>query len=179
MFVEQSTPRDAFEWDARTIRALRAFLGWSQSALARDLGIRQQTVSEWETGMYKPRGASVTILNLLARTAEFDASMTGQIETEAGQSARPNTRRPAPAHIGLLATAPSLTAAPALQPTAPPLTAAPAFQRVPNSLPDRAIHSGSTFLRQRVEDAPAPEGARDHPFPENVRLYSRGEEVPM
>jgi len=166
MFVEQSTPRDAFEWDARTIRALRAFLGWSQSALARDLGIRQQTVSEWETGMYKPRGASVTILNLLARTAEFDASMTGQIETEAGQSARPNTRRPAPAHIGLLATAPSLTAA-------------PAFQRVPNSLPDRAIHSGSTFLRQRVEDAPAPEGARDHPFPENVRLYSRGEEVPM
>lgn len=166
MFVEQSTPRDAFEWDARTIRALRAFLDWSQSALARDLGIRQQTVSEWETGMYKPRGASVTILNLLARTAKFDISMTGQIETEAGQSARPNTRRPAPAHIGLLATASSLTAAPALR-------------RAPNNLADRAIHSGSTFLRHRVEGAPAPEGARDHPFPENVRPYSWGEEVPM
>ena len=166
MFVEQSTSRDAIEWDARTIRALRAYLGWSQSALSRDLGIRQQTVSEWETGMYKPRGASVTILNLLARTAKFDISMTGQIETEAGQSARPNTRRPAPAHIGLLATAPSLTAAPALH-------------RVPGRPAHPADHSGSTFLRQRVEDVSAPEGARYHPSPANVQPYSRGEEVPM
>ncbi len=166
MFVEQSTSRDAFEWDARTIRALRAYLGWSQSALARDLGIRQQTVSEWETGMYKPRGASITILNLLARTAEFDASMAGRVEREAGQSARPDSRGLGPARVGLLA-------------TAPPLTAAPALQQVPGSPANRATHSGSTFLRQRVEDAPVPEGARHHPSPANVRPYSRDEEVPM
>ena len=166
MFVEQSTSRDAFKWDARTIRALRAYLGWSQSALARDLGIRQQTVSEWETGMYKPRGASITILNLLARTAEFDASMAGQVEREAGQSAGPASRRPTPARLGLLATAPLLTAAPALQ-------------RMPGSPANHATHSDSTFLHQRVESASAPEGARYHPSSANVRPYSRDEEVPM
>ena len=166
MFVEQSTSRDAFKWDARTIRALRAYLGWSQSALARDLGIRQQTVSEWETGMYKPRGASITILNLLAGTAEFDASMAGRVEREAGQSARSDSRRPASARTGLLA-------------TAPPLTAAPALQQAPGSPANRATHSGSTFLRQRVEGAPAAEGTRYHPSPANVRSYSGDEEVPM
>ena len=166
MFVEQSTSHEAIEWDARTIRALRAYLGWSQSALARDLGIRQQTVSEWETGMYKPRGASVTILNLLARTAGFDASMAGRVERETGQSARPNSRRLAPARFGLLA-------------TAPPLTAAPALRRVPGSPTNRATHSDSTFLRQRVEGGPAPEGVRYHPSPANDRPYSPGEEVPM
>lgn len=70
MFTPQAPPAD-FEWCAESIRALREHLSQSQAALAKELGIRQQTVSEWETGMYKPRGASVTILTLLAVSSQF------------------------------------------------------------------------------------------------------------
>ena len=70
MFTPQAPPTD-FEWCAESIRSLREHLGQSQAALAKELGIRQQTVSEWETGMYKPRGASVTILTLLAVSSQF------------------------------------------------------------------------------------------------------------
>ena len=53
-------------WDAREIAALRATLGLSQAEFARALGVRQQTVSEWETGRYAPRGASARMLGILA-----------------------------------------------------------------------------------------------------------------
>ncbi|NIO72497.1 MAG: hypothetical protein GTN71_26605, partial [Anaerolineae bacterium] len=36
-----------------------------------ELGTRQQTISEWETGMYKPRGATRTLLNIVAERAGF------------------------------------------------------------------------------------------------------------
>jgi DNA-binding transcriptional regulator YiaG len=32
---------------------------------------RQQTISEWEVGMYRPRGASATLLSLVAEKARF------------------------------------------------------------------------------------------------------------
>jgi DNA-binding transcriptional regulator YiaG len=51
------------------VAALRASLGLSQAAFAAELGVRQQTVSEWETGRYQPRGASVRILGYLAEAA--------------------------------------------------------------------------------------------------------------
>ena len=35
------------------------------------MGTRQQTVSEWEVGMYQPRGASVTLLSIIAERAKF------------------------------------------------------------------------------------------------------------
>lgn len=70
MLTRQPPPPD-FEWTAESIRALRSHLAQSQAALARELGIRQQTISEWETGMYKPRGASITILTLLAVSSGF------------------------------------------------------------------------------------------------------------
>jgi len=57
------------------VAALRLRLGLSQAELARRLGMRQQTVSEWETGRYAPRGASATLLHLLAEeSAAYDAS---------------------------------------------------------------------------------------------------------
>ena len=58
-------------WDADSIRALRMFLDVSQSVFANYLGVRQQTVSEWETGVYRPRGASGTLLSLIAEQAGF------------------------------------------------------------------------------------------------------------
>jgi len=58
-------------WDADKVRALRSHLKLSQQEMADELGVRQQTVSEWETGMYQPRGASGTLLNIIAEQAEF------------------------------------------------------------------------------------------------------------
>ena len=62
-------------WTAERIAALRAGLGLSQVAFAEELGIRQQTVSEWETGRYQPRGATAHLLGMLAESrAEYDAT---------------------------------------------------------------------------------------------------------
>lgn len=59
------------KWDAQHIRALRRHLGLTQVAMAQELGTRQQTVSEWETGLYQPRGASSTLLSMIAERAGF------------------------------------------------------------------------------------------------------------
>jgi DNA-binding transcriptional regulator YiaG len=56
-------------WDASEVRRLRQDLGLTQQALAAELGVRQQTVSEWETGMYAPRGASARLLDIVAERA--------------------------------------------------------------------------------------------------------------
>lgn len=58
-------------WDAQRVRALRLHLGMSQQELAAELGTRQQTVSEWETGRYRPRGASARLLTIVAERAGF------------------------------------------------------------------------------------------------------------
>jgi DNA-binding transcriptional regulator YiaG len=57
-------------WTAAEVAALRKRLGLSQAAFAEEIGVRQQTVSEWETGRYQPRGASVRLLGMLAEEAE-------------------------------------------------------------------------------------------------------------
>ena len=59
------------QWDNERIQALRRHLGLTQRQLAETLGTRQQTISEWETGMYKPRGASATLLSIIAERAKF------------------------------------------------------------------------------------------------------------
>jgi DNA-binding transcriptional regulator YiaG len=62
-------------WDAAQIAALRARLLLTQAAFASRLGVRQQTVSEWETGQYAPRGASAKLLGMLAEeSAGYPAS---------------------------------------------------------------------------------------------------------
>ena len=59
------------EWNADTIKALRRHMGLTQQEMSEELGTRQQTISEWETGMYKPRGATRTLLNIIAERAGF------------------------------------------------------------------------------------------------------------
>ncbi len=86
MLTRQPPPPD-FEWTSESIRALRSHLGQSQAALARELGIRQQTVSEWETGMYKPRGASITILTLLAVSSGFQFDLPAARESSSDTKA--------------------------------------------------------------------------------------------
>jgi DNA-binding transcriptional regulator YiaG len=59
------------KWDAEAVRALRRHLQLTQEAMARELGTRQQTISEWETGMYRPRGLSERLLTMVAERAGF------------------------------------------------------------------------------------------------------------
>ncbi len=59
------------QWDRQRIRALRRHLGLTQRELAEKLGTRQQTISEWEIGLYQPRGASSTLLSIVAEQAKF------------------------------------------------------------------------------------------------------------
>jgi DNA-binding XRE family transcriptional regulator len=160
MFDDRPARDTTFKWDARTIRALRTFLAWSQSALARELGIRQQTVSEWETGMYRPRGASVTILSLLARTAGFNPSVAlHAAERQSRGSASPHAR----SGIGLM------NAAPATGPA--PLRGTPSS---PSNSVDRSPASGGWQIGpgQYSDDL----RARGHT---EGRRFSRGDEVPM
>jgi len=58
-------------WDASSVRGLRRHMDLTQRQLADELGVRQQTVSEWETGAYRPRGASERLLTLIAERAGF------------------------------------------------------------------------------------------------------------
>ena len=69
------------EWNAGTIKALRQHMGLTQKEMSEELGTRQQTISEWETGMYKPRGATRTLLNIIAERAGF----LYRIEEEKGE----------------------------------------------------------------------------------------------
>ena len=59
------------DWEAEGVRALRRHLGLSQRQMAAELGTRQQTVSEWETGLYRPRGTSARLLTIIAEQAAF------------------------------------------------------------------------------------------------------------
>jgi DNA-binding transcriptional regulator YiaG len=59
------------QWDKEQVRALRQHLNFTQARLAEELGTRQQTISEWETGMYRPRGASATLLSMIAERSGF------------------------------------------------------------------------------------------------------------
>jgi DNA-binding transcriptional regulator YiaG len=74
-------------WDAEGVRALRRHLQLTQEEMARQLGTRQQTISEWETGMYRPRGLSERLLTLVAEWAGFayDAGTPGGEGAEGGE----------------------------------------------------------------------------------------------
>jgi DNA-binding transcriptional regulator YiaG len=59
------------QWSKEEVRALRQHLNLTQVKLAEELGTRQQTISEWEKGMYRPRGASATLLSIVAERSGF------------------------------------------------------------------------------------------------------------
>jgi len=69
--MSEPKPRRKAQWDASGIRGLRGFLGLTQQQLADELGTRQQAISEWETGLYAPRGASARLLSMVVEQARF------------------------------------------------------------------------------------------------------------
>jgi len=64
--------RGSEAWNAERLQALRRHLRMTQKELAHELGMRQQTVSEWETGAYRPRGASARLLSVIAEDSGFE-----------------------------------------------------------------------------------------------------------
>lgn len=62
---------DDVRWDAEMIRAFRAHLGINQQEMAEILGVRQQTVSEWETSAYEPTRSRSKHLTMVAEQRGF------------------------------------------------------------------------------------------------------------
>jgi DNA-binding transcriptional regulator YiaG len=62
---------DIVRWDAELVKALRAHAGWSQEKLSEELQMRQQTISDWETGKYEPSRHTCKLLTLVAEQAGF------------------------------------------------------------------------------------------------------------
>ncbi len=58
-------------WNAAMVRALREHMDVNQAELAQILGVRQQTVSEWETGVYQPTRGRSKHLTMVAEKAKF------------------------------------------------------------------------------------------------------------
>ena len=82
--------KPVYEWDAESIKALREHMGLSQQALADELGTRQQTISEWETGMYRPRGGMNRLLTLVADGQGFGyRSAAAKPSPEEGEESEP------------------------------------------------------------------------------------------
>ena len=62
---------DTVFWNGELVKALRFYLGLNQTQLAEKLGVRQQTISEWETGVYTPGRAMSKYLSMVAERADF------------------------------------------------------------------------------------------------------------
>lgn len=62
---------DTILWTGELVKALRHQLGLSQAELAEKLQMRQQTISDWETGAYIPRRSTSNHLTLFAERMGF------------------------------------------------------------------------------------------------------------
>lgn len=58
-------------WQQGTIKALRQHMSLTQAQFAQELGVRRQTVSEWENGVYTPDRSTTKFLKLIAQQSEF------------------------------------------------------------------------------------------------------------
>lgn len=58
-------------WDGQMIRALRNSMRMNQSEFADVLGVRQQTVSEWENNVYLPTRARSNHITMVAERSDF------------------------------------------------------------------------------------------------------------
>jgi DNA-binding XRE family transcriptional regulator len=137
-------------WNKDSIRGLRKFLKLSQNGFSNQLGVRQQTVSEWETGVYEPRGASTTLLNMIAMSTGYNpgsGDLLGQPQLQQPLVPTPEATRPAvPAAIPGTRTYEGVfpPAAPSTQPVArqnaesAPTTSHPSFT-APGGLTRREV----------------------------------------
>lgn len=62
---------DTIKWTGELVKGLRRHMGMTQTEFAETLGVRQQTVSDWETNAYDPRRAMSKYLTMVADQADF------------------------------------------------------------------------------------------------------------
>ncbi|MCS6841972.1 MAG: helix-turn-helix transcriptional regulator [Roseiflexus sp.] len=63
--------RTTYIWKPEMIRALREHMDLTQRELADLLEVRQQTISEWETGLHTPHRSTQKTLTMVAERAGF------------------------------------------------------------------------------------------------------------
>ena len=79
-------------WDGEKIRALREHLGLTQRQMADELEVRQQTISEWETGFHAPHRSTQKTLSMVAERAGFTYDLTKTSSTsEENAASNPQT----------------------------------------------------------------------------------------
>lgn len=61
----------AVVWDLHAVRVLRQHMKMTQAQFANQVGVRQQTVSEWEQGKYTPSSDMANKLNQIAEQSDF------------------------------------------------------------------------------------------------------------
>ncbi len=78
-----SSPNDQelVKWSPHQIKALRDYLGLTQRQMADELAVRQQTVSEWETGLHSPHRSTKKALTMVAERAGFVYDVSAQSDT--------------------------------------------------------------------------------------------------
>lgn len=62
---------DTVLWNAEMVKALRHHMQMTQTEFAKEMGVRQPTVSEWETGAYEPKRSTSKLLGFVAERAGF------------------------------------------------------------------------------------------------------------
>ncbi len=78
------------DWSKEEVRALREHLCLTQVQLAKELGTRQQTISEWERGLYKPRGVSNTVLHIVAERTGFKYDVSPETSSKDEEDSESN-----------------------------------------------------------------------------------------
>ncbi|MEM7794555.1 MAG: helix-turn-helix transcriptional regulator [Cyanobacteria bacterium P01_C01_bin.118] len=68
----------AIVWQQDAIKALRKHMSLTQAQFAQELGVRRQTVSEWENGVYDPDRSTTKFLELIAKQADFQKTVSDQ-----------------------------------------------------------------------------------------------------
>jgi DNA-binding transcriptional regulator YiaG len=63
--------RKSQSWTGDQVKALREFAGLSQQELADRMAVRQQTISDWETGSHTARRSMGKLLEMIAREVGF------------------------------------------------------------------------------------------------------------
>lgn len=75
--------RATYTWKPEMIRALREHMDLTQRELADMLEVRQQTISEWETGLHTPHRSTQKTLSMVAERAGFAYldNLTAEVDT--------------------------------------------------------------------------------------------------
>lgn len=73
---------DTVKWNGELVKALRRHMGMSQVEFAQKLGVRQQTISDWETSTYDPRRSMAKYLMMVAEQAGFNYGEKKEVEEE-------------------------------------------------------------------------------------------------